>query len=95
VFQQPELIVEYEMEIKARSSQKKNATINSLLASGIPSRPSPLDQCYKFPLAKPELSLTDPKTLKVSKFGKRTLGSLTTPMGTTNQPPLSDKDKST
>jgi hypothetical protein len=89
----PELVKRYESEMKTRFSQRKNTTINSTLASGILSKPTPHDHRYQSPLAIPEWSLTDPKTLKVSKFGKRTQESHTTPKGETNRPSSSDKDK--
>jgi hypothetical protein len=89
----PELVKRYEMEMKTRSSQKKNATINSTLASGIRPRLTPPDHHYKFPLAEPESSLTDPETLKASRFGKRTQGLPTTPREGTSWPSPSDRDK--
>ena len=89
----PKLVKRYETEIKARSSQKKHATINSTSASGTLSRSTPCDHHYQSPLAEPEWSLTDPETLKASKSGKRIQESRTTPKEETNQPSSSDKDK--
>jgi hypothetical protein len=89
----PELVRRYEAEIKTRCSEKKNATINSTSASGILSRLTPPNHHYQFPLTEPKLSLTNPKTLKVSKSGGRTQESHTTPKGKTNQPSSSDKNK--
>jgi hypothetical protein len=89
----PELIKRYEAEMKARSSQKKNATINSTSALGTRPRPTPPDLHYKFPLAEPESSLTDPETLKASRSGKRTQESPTTPREGTSRPLSLDKDK--
>jgi hypothetical protein len=89
----PELVKRYEAEMKIRSSQKRNATINSTSVSGILSRLTPLNHHYQSPLAEPESPLTDPETLKVSRSGRRTWESHTTPMEETDWHSSSGKDK--
>jgi hypothetical protein len=79
--------------MKTRSSRKGSAVINLASASGTPPRPNPLSHHCKSPLTEPESPLTDPETLKVSKFGKRTRASLTTPEGGMNRPSCSPSDK--